>query len=74
MTKVPEELRSKLKTMIDYWVEHNQEHEAEFGEWADKVSASGEAVAQALRDAASKLSEATASLEQARQALDREPN
>lgn len=32
----------KLKTLLDYWVEHNQEHSQEFKEWVDKAKALGE--------------------------------
>jgi hypothetical protein len=34
--------KSKLKTLLDYWVEHNQEHSQEFKEWVDKARALGE--------------------------------
>lgn len=70
MSKLSPDLRSKLKTVIDYWVEHNREHEAEFVEWADKVAASGD-VERSLREAAARLNEATVCLEQARQSLDK---
>ena len=36
--------RNKLKTLLNYWIEHNKEHSQEFREWADKSKASGEAV------------------------------
>ena len=35
--------KSKLKTLLTYWVEHNEEHSGEFREWAEKVKAMGEA-------------------------------
>lgn len=34
--------RSKLKTLLSYWVEHNQEHSQEFREWAEKARVMGE--------------------------------
>jgi nickel/cobalt exporter len=34
--------KAKLKTLLDYWVEHNQEHSQEFKEWVDKARALGE--------------------------------
>ncbi len=37
------EERVKLKTLLNYWVEHNQEHSQEFKEWADKARQMGEA-------------------------------
>jgi nickel/cobalt exporter len=35
--------KTKLKTLLNYWVEHNQEHSEEFKEWADKARQMGEA-------------------------------
>ena len=35
--------RAKLKTLLNYWIEHNREHSQEFREWADKAKALGEA-------------------------------
>ena len=34
--------RNKLRTLLNYWVEHNREHSQEFREWADKAKALGE--------------------------------
>jgi len=34
--------KEKLKTLLKYWVEHNQEHSQEFREWADKARQMGE--------------------------------
>ncbi|OGO44085.1 MAG: hypothetical protein A2Z05_06595 [Chloroflexi bacterium RBG_16_60_22] len=34
--------RSKLKTLLSYWVEHNREHAGEFREWAAKARRMGE--------------------------------
>ncbi len=34
--------KTKLKTLLDYWVEHNQEHSQEFKDWVDKARALGE--------------------------------
>lgn len=34
--------RDKLKTLLNYWIEHNREHSQEFREWADKAKALGE--------------------------------
>jgi hypothetical protein len=33
----------RLKTLLTYWVEHNEEHSGEFKEWADKAKEMGEA-------------------------------
>jgi len=34
--------KSKLKTLLSYWVEHNEEHSHEFKEWAEKARQMGE--------------------------------
>ena len=34
--------KSKLKILLSYWVEHNQEHSQEFREWAEKAKKMGE--------------------------------
>ena len=34
--------RDKLKTLLDYLVEHNQEHSQEVRDWAHKASIMGE--------------------------------
>jgi len=35
--------KEKLKTLLKYWIEHNQEHSEEFKEWAEKAEKMGEA-------------------------------
>lgn len=35
--------KDKLKTLLRYWVEHNEEHSREFKEWAEKAREMGEA-------------------------------
>ena len=34
--------REKLRTLLHYWIEHNQEHSSEFKEWADKARVWGD--------------------------------
>jgi nickel/cobalt exporter len=34
--------KTRLKTLLGYWVEHNREHSQEFREWADKAGKMGE--------------------------------
>ncbi len=34
--------KSKLKTLLSYWIEHNEEHSREFKEWAEKAKKMGE--------------------------------
>jgi len=65
MDKVQEELH----VLLDYWIEHNREHEAEFREWAAKIVFSSREVAQQLGEAAAKLAEANSDLIKARQIL-----
>jgi hypothetical protein len=64
-----DDVQEKLEVLIDYWIEHNSEHEQEFRDWADKVASSSTEVAQQLRGAAAKMAAATAELMKARQAL-----
>lgn len=45
----------KLKTLLTYWMDHNQEHSQEFREWADKVKGlgateAGEEILQAAQE------------------------
>ena len=35
--------RAKLRTLLNYWIEHNKEHSQEFKEWAGKAKRFGEA-------------------------------
>ncbi|MBI2832596.1 MAG: hypothetical protein HYX79_10115 [Chloroflexi bacterium] len=30
--------KAKLKTLLNYWLEHNKEHGDEFKEWADRAA------------------------------------
>ena len=34
--------RTKLKALLNYWIEHNREHSQEFNEWAEKAKELGE--------------------------------
>ncbi len=60
---------NKLDTLLTYWLEHNQEHGAEFREWADKIPAEQKDVAEHLRRAADKMAEADGFLVKARDLL-----
>ena len=35
--------KAKLKKLLSYWIEHNEEHSGEFKEWAEKAREMGEA-------------------------------
>lgn len=64
-----DDTQQKLKVLLDYWIEHNSEHEQEFRNWADKVTSSSAEVANQLRKAATKMAAASDELIQAKQAL-----
>jgi hypothetical protein len=64
-----DDVQEKLRILLDYWIEHNSEHEQEFLEWADKVTMLSPDVAQQLREAAAKMTAASAELMKAKQAL-----
>jgi len=55
----------KLRVLIPHWIEHNQEHAAEFRKWADQA---GEARPEILA-AAAEMIRANASLEAALEKL-----
>jgi rubrerythrin len=64
-----DDVQEKLRILLDYWIEHNSEHEQEFRDWADKVGSLSNEVAQQLREAASKMAAASDELLKAKQAL-----
>ena len=64
-----DDVREKLRVLLDYWIEHNSEHEKEFRAWADKVVSLSPDVAQRLREAAAKMAAASNELMKAKQAL-----
>jgi len=64
-----DDIQEKLNILLDYWIEHNSEHEKEFRDWADKVASLSGEVALQLQEAATKLAAASADLMKAKQAL-----
>jgi len=64
-----DDVQEKLRILLDYWIEHNSEHEKEFRDWADKVVSLSTEVAQQLREAAAKMAAASNELMKAKQAL-----
>jgi rubrerythrin len=64
-----DDVQEKLRILIDYWIEHNSEHEQEFRDWADKVGSLSTEVAQKLQEAATKMAAASNELMKAKQAL-----
>jgi rubrerythrin len=66
-----DDVEEKLNILLDYWIEHNSEHEKEFRDWADKVASLSGELAQQLQEAASKMAAASNDLMKAKQALPR---
>ena len=64
-----DDIQEKLNILLDYWIEHNSEHEKEFRDWADKVASLSGEVAQQLQAAATKMAAASDDLMKAKQAL-----
>ena len=64
-----DDVQEKIQILLDYWIEHNSEHEQEFRDWADKVASSSTEVAQQLQKAATKMAAVSDELMKAKQAL-----
>ena len=64
-----DDVQEKLHILLDYWIEHNSEHEKEFRDWADKAASSSTEVAQQLQAAATKMAAVSNELMKAKQAL-----
>jgi hypothetical protein len=62
-------VQEKLKVLLDYWIEHNSEHEKEFRDWADKVASSSTEIARQLQKAAIKMAAVSDELIKAKQSL-----
>jgi hypothetical protein len=65
------DVQDKLKVLLDYWIEHNSEHEKEFRDWADKAASSSSEVAKQLQKAAVRMAAVSDELMKAKQALAR---
>lgn len=64
--------REKLRTILHYWIKHNEEHSHEFREWADKVAKLGEIeAAKKLEQAAQEMDKASQSLSNALSSLEK---
>lgn len=63
------EIKERLHILLDYWIEHNREHEQEFRDWADKAASLSVEVAQRLQEAATKMSAASDDLVKAQECL-----
>jgi len=64
-----DDVQEKLRILLDYWIEHNREHEREFRDWADKVVSLSTEAAQQLKEAAAKMAAVSNELMKAKQAL-----
>ena len=65
--------RAKLRTLLNYWVEHNKEHSQEFREWAEKAKAFGEVEAgEEMLQAAQEMDKASNLLSQVLRRLEEE--
>ncbi len=52
--------RDNLKTLLKYWIAHNQDHSEEFREWAEKAKVMGEKeVALEIQQAVKQMNKAT---------------
>ena len=64
-----DDVQEKLHILLDYWIEHNSDHEKELRDWADKVVSFSTEVAQQLHEAAAKMAAVSNELTKAKQAL-----
>jgi hypothetical protein len=64
-----DDTQRKLQTLLDYWIEHNGEHEQEFRDWAGKAAPLSAEVAKQLQKAAVKMASVSDELQRAKQAL-----
>ena len=60
---------TKLKTLLGYWIEHNQEHGQEFREWGEKEAVPAD-ISEDLHRAADEMDKASQFLSQAREKLE----
>jgi len=61
----------KLGTLLNYWIEHNEEHGEEFREEAEKIKSVEPGVADELLQAAGEMDKATRHLVTARELLEK---
>ncbi|HEY94781.1 MAG TPA: hypothetical protein G4O15_07570 [Dehalococcoidia bacterium] len=60
----------KIRTLLDYWIEHNKEHGQEFTEWAEKMKDADKPIVSAeLLQASLDMDKATEHLFKAREKL-----
>ena len=66
------DVQERLHILLDYWIEHNSEHEKEFRDWAEKAASLSTEAAQLLQKAATKMVAVGNDLMKAREALIKE--
>ena len=60
----------KIRTLLDYWIEHNNEHGQEFKEWAEKMKNADKPIVSAeLLQASVNMERASEHLLKARERL-----
>ena len=65
------EEKSRLRTLLHYWLDHNNEHSQEFKEWAEKARSFVEAeICEQIVQAAQAMDKASESLAQALKKLE----
>jgi hypothetical protein len=65
---------AKLQVLLPHWMEHNDEHAAEFREWAEKARAAGqEDMAEEINRAARQLKSVNEALAAALEKLGQNP-
>lgn len=63
--------KTRVRTLLNYWIAHNKEHSQEFREWAGKVKMSGETEAgEEMLLAAQEMDKASEILSQALRRLE----
>ena len=56
----------KLRALLPHWMEHNEEHAAEFERWAEMAVSAGQGkAAERIRSAARQMEQSNAALQQA---------
>ena len=64
-----DDVQERLLILLDYWIEHNSEHEHEFRDWAAKVVLLSGEVAWNLQEAVIRMGEVNDYLMKARESL-----
>jgi Fur family transcriptional regulator, ferric uptake regulator len=71
VSRETDNVQAKLPLLLDYWVQHNSEHEKELRDWATKAVSVSPDIAQKLHGAATRMAGVSNELMKAKQALPR---